>query len=680
MLPLLAGLLLPGPAMLRAQHFVPVYQSVYQPMNIVINAADIGGLDLEAGDEIAVFDLNGSGQEICVGAVTLAGPVLPGTPLPMVASTDDPLTPEQDGFIDGNPIIFRIWDNSEALELVCVEPLYDPGFDQVFTSLGTALAGISGIYSPTASAGPDDTSCEDSPYTLSGSATNQQSVLWTTAGDGTFNNPAMLNAVYTPGPGDISGGSALLTLTAFAVSPCDDHATDDMLLSVQALPEADAGPDDMVCEDASYTLSGFAANQQSVLWTTSGDGTFDDPTLLNASYSPGSGDIGQGSVTLSLTAFAVAPCDDDATDSMLLEIQELPGAGAGDDGQVCESDPYTLNGSASNYTSVLWTSAGDGTFDDPTLLNATYTPGSGDISNGSAILTLTAEAIAPCGSDASDDMTLIIQQLPTTNAGPDDEICEGDTYTMNGAALNQASVLWTTAGDGSFDNPALLNAVYNPGAGDIANGSVLLTLTAFAIAPCGGDAVDDMLLLIQPAPEVPETPVGPTEVDLHYTTSSDYETQSANAETFQWFLSPGTAGSIAGNGNTATVNWNTSFHGYAYLKVLAVNQCGSQMSDSLEVFVFTSVGTDDHHAGLPALMISPNPGQGLFRLTISATEEEMQLAVFDAGGNPAYRDDIQGGSKSVVRKQIDLQHLPPGIYILRLYNGHMSISRKLIIR
>jgi hypothetical protein len=565
MLPLLAGLILLGPAMLRAQHFVPVYQSVYQPMNIVINAADIGGLDLEAGDEIAVFDLNGSGQEICVGAVVLAGPVLPGNPLPLVASTDDPLTPEQDGFIDGNPIIFRMWDSSESLELVCVDPLYDPGFDQVFTSLGTALAGLSGIYSPTANAGPDDTSCEDSPYTLSGSATNQQSVLWTTAGDGTFNNPAQLNATYTPGSGDITNGSALLTLTAYAISPCDDHATDNMQLNIQVLPGVDAGSDDMVCEDASYTLSGSATNQQSVLWSTSGDGTFDDPTLLNATYTPGSGDIGQGSVTLSLTAFAIAPCGDDATDSMFLEIQELPEADAGDDGQVCESDSYTLGGSATNYASVLWTSAGDGTFDDPTLLNATYTPGSDDISNGSVILTLTADAIAPCGSDASDSMTLSIQQLPTTNAGPDDDICEGDTYTMNGAALNQASVLWTTAGDGSFDDPSLLNAVYNPGTGDISNGSVLLTLTAFAIAPCAGDATDDMLLLLQPAPEMPETPEGPTEVDLHFTTSSDYETQSANAEAFEWFLTPGTAGSISGNGNTATVSWNASFHGYAYV-------------------------------------------------------------------------------------------------------------------
>ena len=479
---------------LNAQHFVPVYSSVYQPMNIIVTAATLDGINLGAGDEIGIFDIDGS-NEICVGSVVLTGPI-GATPLAVVASTDDPLTPEKDGFTAGNTILYRFWDSSENTEIVCVSVTYTPGYDEVFTSLGTAVPALSGITSPTVDAGSDDAVCENASYSLSATATNQSSVLWTTAGDGTFDNAASLTATYTPGTGDLAGGSVTLTITAYAIAPCTDHADDDIVLTIQDLPSANAGADAEICEGSSHTLSGSATNQQSVLWTTAGDGTFDDATLPGATYMPGSGDIAGGSVVLTLTATAIAPCAGNASDNMTLDIQKQPTADAGADGDVCEGSSYTLSGSATNQQSVLWTTAGDGTFDDATLAGATYTPGAGDIAAGSVVLTLTATAIAPCAGEASDNMTLDIQKQPTANAGADADICEGSSHTLTGSASNQQSVLWTTAGDGTFDNATLTGATYTPGAGDIAGGSVVLTFTAAAILPCASDVSDDMTLNI----------------------------------------------------------------------------------------------------------------------------------------------------------------------------------------
>ncbi len=93
------GLALLYSVSLSGQHFVPVYESLYQPMNIIVNAGTIGGTDLEAGDEIGIFDTTISGDEICVGSIVLTGPIVAGIPLPIVAGTDDPLTTDQDGFI-----------------------------------------------------------------------------------------------------------------------------------------------------------------------------------------------------------------------------------------------------------------------------------------------------------------------------------------------------------------------------------------------------------------------------------------------------------------------------------------------------------------------------------------------------------------------------------------------------
>lgn len=672
------GLLLAGPLQLKAQHFVPVYESLYQPMNIVVDEATIDGVDLEAGDEIGIFDTTATGAEICVGSILLTGPILPGVPLPVVASLDDPLTTDQDGFIDGHPILYRFWDSSESLELYCVTMDYDPAFDQVFQSLGTALGSMNGIYSATAAAGPDDETCEDTPYTLMGAATNQQSVQWTTSGDGSFDNAALLNATYTPGSSDITAGSVILTLTAFAVSPCGEHGVDDMVLSVQALPTADAGVDTTTCEDASYMLDGMATDQDSVLWSTSGDGSFDDPMLLNATYTPGSGDITSGSATLTLTAYAILPCGTDASDDMVLSIQLLPTANAGDDAAICEGDTYTLAGSATDYDVVQWTTSGDGTFDDPTLLNATYTPGSSDISAGSATLTLTAEAMEPCDTDAEDDMVLSIQQMPTANAGPDDLICEGENYTLAGTASNQSTVLWTTSGDGSFDDPALLNATYTPGSGDIGNGMVTLSLTANAMVPCGAPFIDEMDLSIDPLPEQPPLPDGPTMVDIHITPTSEYTTQStAGASAYLWSLSPDDAGSISGNGLTGTATWNAAYHGLAYVKVYAVNDCGAVASDSLEVDVYNTVGTFEGNIQDVDVQIIPNPNHGQFSLMIPGNHMDLNISVFSSKGELLYSAMI--GSNET-QADFDLGHLTEGLYFVRIYNKNTSQVEKLIIR
>ena len=57
-------------------------------------------------------------------------------------------------------------------------------------------------------AGPDQTICEGSTVQLAGQiGGSASSGTWSTSGDGSFNNVSLLNAIYTPGPTDISNGS-----------------------------------------------------------------------------------------------------------------------------------------------------------------------------------------------------------------------------------------------------------------------------------------------------------------------------------------------------------------------------------------------------------------------------------------------------------------------------------------
>ena len=126
-------------------HFQKVWtNNPWQPMSIIVTSATLDGLNLGVGDEIAVFDIETStGNQICVGVIVLTSST---GPFIITASTDDPTTPViQDGFIPGHQIIFRYWDVSKAEETVLINATFDPGFNQVYTSLGTASVVLEGF-------------------------------------------------------------------------------------------------------------------------------------------------------------------------------------------------------------------------------------------------------------------------------------------------------------------------------------------------------------------------------------------------------------------------------------------------------------------------------------------------------------------------------------------------------
>ncbi len=350
----------------------------------------------------------------------------------------------------------------------------------------------------TVNAGVDATICEGSTYTLNTAiATDATSLLWTSSGTGTFDDATILAATYTPSPADITAGSVTLTLTAQSAAPCVE-ATDAMVLSISLQATADAGTDATICEGSSYTLStANATNATLVTWSSNGTGSFDDVNLVNATYTPSAADVLNGSVILTMTVTSAAPCIGDV-DQMVLTINPQATVNAGVDATICEGSTYTLSTAvATDATSLLWTSSGTGTFDDATILAATYTPSPADITAGSVTLTLTAQSAAPC-VPAVDAMVLSISLQATADAGTDATICEGSSYTLTTAnATNATLVTWSSNGTGSFDDVNLVNATYTPSAADVLNGSVILTMTVTSAAPCVGD-VDQMVLTINP--------------------------------------------------------------------------------------------------------------------------------------------------------------------------------------
>jgi len=107
-------------------------------------------------------------------------------------------------------------------------------------------------------AGQDADICAGDDYQCHGGATDWDEILWTTSGTGTFDDPSILEPVYTPSADDIDNGSVELTITA---ENAEASADDEMMLTIMdepVVPESPEGPDYidlMVTTSSDYTVS-----------------------------------------------------------------------------------------------------------------------------------------------------------------------------------------------------------------------------------------------------------------------------------------------------------------------------------------------------------------------------------------------------------------------------------------
>jgi hypothetical protein len=133
-------------------HFTRVWSGTpYLAMNLYVTAAQCDSAAVGAGDEIAVFD-----GVTCVGLAVLAGPIVAGSPLSVIASTDDPTTPAVDGFTVGHQVGFRIWRSGISTEYLdsSITKTFAAGTG-LFASLGTAVIALSARTVTEVNAGAD---------------------------------------------------------------------------------------------------------------------------------------------------------------------------------------------------------------------------------------------------------------------------------------------------------------------------------------------------------------------------------------------------------------------------------------------------------------------------------------------------------------------------------------------
>ena len=182
---------------------------------------------------------------------------------------------------------------------------------------------------PEVNAGDDASACENTLFTTGGSVLWAKSWNWGTSGDGIFATPANLITYYFGGPQDIANGQVTLTLTAQGYAS-GIQAEDDIILFITKNPLVFAGNDTTINSASVFYTNAGGANFDIVEWATSGDGEFENASVLNTIYTPGDDDINIEEVELTLTASPIDPCVNNDSDEVMVyfsptvDISEIP--------------------------------------------------------------------------------------------------------------------------------------------------------------------------------------------------------------------------------------------------------------------------------------------------------------------------------------------------------------------
>lgn len=253
-----------------------------------------------------------------------------------------------------------------------------------------------------------------------------------------------------------------------------------------------------------------------------------------------------------------------------------PTAYAGPDTTICQDELFPANGVVTSAQSILWTTSGDGFFQSPTNTNTFYLRGTGDIEAGHVDLALTAYGFES-GWESTDSVTVFLSAEPMADAGNDTLLCTGELLQLVAMATNYDELMWTTEGDGSFSDPAVMNPIYTAGSQDIADGGVILTLSAIGTEGCIGEDSDDINVTIDECTGVneidndalslgvrPNPNTGVFSYDIQSNTASDIVIEVLNLQGQQVFTQR--LNSFSGN-YTGRINIGVNPKGIYYLRI-----------------------------------------------------------------------------------------------------------------
>ena len=455
---------------------------------------------------------------------------------------------------------------------------------------------------PTIDAGDDQDVTKGSTYTLTGAtatdiedADDTLTIEWTQVPAGTVtitNGNTLTPTIEVPS----TATAPSVTLTMRVTDSANPAVTDTRVLTIQDAvvtdtpPTIDAGDDQDVTKGSTYTLTGATATDiedaddtLTIEWTQVPAGTVtitNGNTLTPTIEVPSTATAPSVTLTMRVTDSA----NPAVTDTRVLTIQDAvvtdtpPTIDAGDDQDVTKGSTYTLTGAtatdiedADDTLTIEWTQVPAGTV---TITNGnTLTPTIEVPSTATApSVTLTMRVTDSANPAVTDTRVLTIQDAvvtdtpPTIDAGDDQDVTKGSTYTLTGAtatdiedADDTLTIEWTQVPAGTVtitNGNTLTPTIEVPSTATAPS----VTLTMRVTDSANPAVTDTRVLTIQDAVVTDTPPTIDAGDDQDVTKGSTYTLTGATATdiedaddtlTIEWTQVPAGTVTIT-NGNTLT--------------------------------------------------------------------------------------------------------------------------------
>lgn len=216
--------------------------------------------------------------------------------------------------------------------------------------------------------------------------------------------PAMSSAKNPVGVSYSGSGIKSVNLTVTNQFGCVNSASQN--ISINGLPAITAGADTTICANTSVQIGGNSITGVSYSWTPSNSVVIDNPSISNPTVSPVAGS----------SEFIVTGVDGNNcmnTDTIIVTMLPPLDANAGVDAEICRYDSVQIGASLVEGQMYAWSPQNGLT--SPSSPNTMVSPDS------TTTYTLSVTDQYGC-STVTDEVTVIVNQLPLANAGPDDSI------------------------------------------------------------------------------------------------------------------------------------------------------------------------------------------------------------------------------------------------------------------
>jgi|GEM_PF-1273229 len=335
----------------------------------------------------------------------------------------------------------------------------------------TATVTVNNV-APTADAGIDATIDEGDTFASSGSFTDPGADTWTATvdyGDGSGVQALALNPDKSFSLNHTYANNLDYTVTVTISDSDGESGTDTATVTVNNVaPTTDAGSDATIDEGGTFASSGSFTDPGADTWTATvdyGDGSGVEALALNPDKRFSLSHTYANNLDYTVTVTISDSDGESGNDTATVTVKNVvPTADAGSDATLNEGDTFASSGSFTDPGADTWTASvdyGDGSGvqalnlnpDKSFSLNHTYAE------NGSYLVAVTVKDSD--GESGTDTATVAVNNVaPTTDAGSDATINEGDTFTSSGSFTDPGADTWTATvdyGEGSGVQPLALN-------------------------------------------------------------------------------------------------------------------------------------------------------------------------------------------------------------------------------